>query len=631
MTKWTSGGRLDDDAPRTTSRSRRIQETAEYLRQTNGGERDDFTAEAERLEPPTPKPYFDHDLTSAGFEPTKYYKYTDADGNLLYDVVRYQHKKVGGVKRFRQRRPGAGASVSWLADAGLVKVPYRWPDLIARPDEPVYFTEGEKDADNLSALGILATTVAGQNWSETAADALTGRDVVILEDNDEKGRVNAQNTVVALEGRAKSIRVIRLPDLKYKGDVSDWLNAGHDKEELVRIISETRPTGASSEPYQFPEEKDIAQWPWLYGKHLLLGTVSAIAASGGTGKSTKTISEALAMTSGKPLLGEAVPRPLRVLLINLEDDRNTMDKRIAAAMRLHNMTKTDIGDRLFVIAKGERKLKLARTGKSGQLEYNDRDIAWLVSYLIKHKIDVLSVDPLIMTHGANENDNEKMREVVEIYNDIASQANCAISLQHHTRKGNGGETTVDSARGAGALVDACRSVRILETMSKKEAEAAGINPLEYRFYFKEFSGKLNFSPPFDQVKWFELRNIMIDNGGHLFGDEVGAVKSWTHPGVADNLTEDKIAEIKAAVAAGNWREDIRAAMWVGKLIGQILGITSREKIKATVDRLFETGVLKTVPGLDERRNERMFVAVGDLASVQTTGAGFEARFDSGSA
>ena len=135
---------------------------------------------------------------------------------------------------------------------------------------------------------------------------------------------------------------------------------------------------------------------------------------------------------------------------------------------------------------------------------------------------------------------------------------------------------------------------------------------------------MNFSPPFDQVKWFELHNIIIDNGGHLFGDEVGAVGPWTHPGVADNLTADKIKEIKSAVAEGHWREDVRADMWIGKLIGQILGLTAKEKIKSVVKRLLEVGIIKLVPGVDDNRRERMFVTVGDgPAPVQATGAGFE--------
>ena len=66
------------------------------------------------------------------------------------------------------------------------------------------------------------------------------------------------------------------------------------------------------------------------------------------------------MASGKALLERKVPAPLRVVLINLEDTRNTMDKRIAAAMRHYGLTPADIGDRLIVKAKGEIKIKVAR-------------------------------------------------------------------------------------------------------------------------------------------------------------------------------------------------------------------------------------------------------------------------------
>ena len=82
---------------------------------------------------------------------------------------------------------------------------------------------------------------------------------------------------------------------------------------------------------------------------------------GGTGKSSLAIIEALAMASGKKLLHDQVPqKPLRVVLVNLEDKRNTMDKRIAAVMRHYGLTPADIGDRLFVFAKGEIKIKIAK-------------------------------------------------------------------------------------------------------------------------------------------------------------------------------------------------------------------------------------------------------------------------------
>ena len=79
----------------------------------------------------------------------------------------------------------------WVFGSGGLKVVYRWPDLDANPDANVYLCEGEKDADRLASLGLVATTVAGQNWSEAAAEALRGRTVYIFEDNDKAGRENS--------------------------------------------------------------------------------------------------------------------------------------------------------------------------------------------------------------------------------------------------------------------------------------------------------------------------------------------------------------------------------------------------------------------------------------------------------
>jgi hypothetical protein len=600
-----------DDDGRRNSRRQRVLDMAQLFAQTDGGEPDDFMEEAERLIPHAPKPYNDEDLTNASFEFAVAYPYRDQNGKLLYESVRYQHKSVKGAKTFMQRRPSANSNVAWVSGAGRVKVPYRWPDLIARPNDQVFFCEGEKDADRLASLGLVATTVAGQKWSEIAVDALADRDVIVMEDNDEKGRDHSQASVDALEGRAKSIRVIRLPGLGHKGDVSDWLDAGHTKDELLAYVEDVKPIGVSVGSYRFPDEKDIPIWDWLYGRHLLRGTVTGTAASGGTGKSTLAIVEALAMTSCKALLGESVPFPMRVLLINLEDDRNTMDKRIAAAMRLHNLSKEDIGDRLFVIAKGQRKIKFAKRGANGVVKLNDKTFAWLTSYIAEHKIDVVSIDPLIKTHGLNENDNEQMSALVEIIEDVALRGNCAISLWHHTRKGNGEAMSVDSARGASAFVDACRRVRVLETMSKAEAEKLRINKERHRFYFKEYNGKLNFSPPVDKVKWYELFNIEIKNHP-TFGDQVGAVTSFSPDVQATGIfTEANITAIKRAVSEHQYQEDIRAKMWIGKLIGQVFGTEDKEERKLKVRQLFEMGVLKLVPGRNAKRESCMYVAAGD--------------------
>jgi len=271
---------------------------------------------------------------------------------------------------------------------------------------------------------------------------------------------------------------------------------------------------------------------------------------GGTGKSTLSIVEALAMTSGRALLGEDVPKPLRVVLINLEDTRNTMDKRIAAVMREHKLQPEDVGDRLIVIGKSEIKIKIARQLRSGDVERNEMTIRALTRLVHKHRADVLSIDSLIRTHKVNENDNSAMQEVVECYEDIAVEGRCAVHLWHHTRKpsGSGEKISIESARGASAFIDACRTVRVMEKMTAKEhEELKQIQPdmLSPGHYFRAFSGKRSFAPPADQSDWFEVKNVTLLNG-----DNVGMVTRWCYPASQETIVPEVIERIVAEIDRG---------------------------------------------------------------------------------
>jgi CHC2 zinc finger len=146
------------------------------------------------------------------------YDYTDHKGEPLYQVCRFE------PKGFRQRRPdGKGGWIWSVKDCR--RFPYRLADLQKYPDATVFVCEGEKDADRVASLGYCATTVACGDWTDDCVNALAGRDCVILEDNDEAGRKKAREAAQTLHGQANSVRIVRLPDLPEKGDVSDWLDA----------------------------------------------------------------------------------------------------------------------------------------------------------------------------------------------------------------------------------------------------------------------------------------------------------------------------------------------------------------------------------------------------------------------
>lgn len=162
------------------------------------------------------------------------YAYTDAEGKLLFQVVR----KPG--KKFSQRRPDGNGVWVWNLK-GVERVLYRLPDLNARPDDLVYIVEGEKDADRLSGLGLLATTNSGGagKWKDEYSDTLANRNVVVLPDNDEAGRKHSEQVARSLGERNSSAKILKLPGLTEKGDVSDWLDAGGSAEELQALVEET--------------------------------------------------------------------------------------------------------------------------------------------------------------------------------------------------------------------------------------------------------------------------------------------------------------------------------------------------------------------------------------------------------
>jgi len=178
---------------------------------------------------------------------TATYDYRDADGSLLYQVVRLE------AKRFLQRKPDGAGGWDWSLN-GTPRVLYRLPELIAADaGEWVYVVEGEKDADRLASLGLIATTCpqgAGK-WSKLADDAvLHGRRVAIVPDRDEAGQRHARDIAARLRDRASEVRTLSLPGDERIKDVSDWLDHGGSREQLLDLLSQ--PTSDAQPPCEKP-------------------------------------------------------------------------------------------------------------------------------------------------------------------------------------------------------------------------------------------------------------------------------------------------------------------------------------------------------------------------------------------
>ena len=165
------------------------------------------------------------------------YQYRDADNALVYEVLRRSDKT------FIQRRPDPNGGWIWnLADTP--RLLFRLPELLAAdPCATVFICEGEKDVENLRALGLVATCNSGgtgQGWPHAQSHHLAGRHVVILPDNDEPGRKHATKVSESVSKHA-SVSILDLPGLHAGGgDVSVSAEPGVIARSSRRTVARRR-------------------------------------------------------------------------------------------------------------------------------------------------------------------------------------------------------------------------------------------------------------------------------------------------------------------------------------------------------------------------------------------------------
>jgi len=177
-------------------------------------------------------------------KPVTIFDYRDEKGKLLYQICRFLDIFENGrrKKKFGQRRPDGKGGWKWQVK-DIPKIPYRLPDLLkADSEEWVFIPEGEKHCDKLHELGFTAScNVAGAGkWTPDLNQYFKNRKVCILPDNDPPGQRHAEKVAQNLKGIAKEIRVLNLPGLETKGDIINWFDGFHTKEELLSLLDNER-------------------------------------------------------------------------------------------------------------------------------------------------------------------------------------------------------------------------------------------------------------------------------------------------------------------------------------------------------------------------------------------------------
>jgi len=175
------------------------------------------------------------------------YRYTDAEGTHLFDVVRTDPKGFHQEPASGKRGRGSMANVPMVL--------YRLPELIevVAAGLTAYIGEGEKDADALTAAGYMATCnpMGAGKWAKVADHArqvLAGANVIIVADKDVAGYAHARDVARSLLSTAATITVVEATVGK---DAADHLGAGRTVDDFDVIASNHT---------DISEAQDIAEW-----------------------------------------------------------------------------------------------------------------------------------------------------------------------------------------------------------------------------------------------------------------------------------------------------------------------------------------------------------------------------------
>lgn len=367
--------------------------------------------------------------------------------------------------------------------------------------------------------------------------------------------------------------------------------------------------------------------------------VGVTAGVGGLNKTQLALVEAISIATGIDLLEYGGVRKAKVLILNKEESRVDILKRLRGIV-LHYRGKLgltaepvdgfDFCSNLQVLAGRDLPLLLGRQ-TSGNWSIDHDAFRIFGELIVRTGARLVIIDPMLLFHELSENDNMQMGAFMKTFGHLAENLDIAVEIVAHNRKG-GEAGDIDNVRGAGAIIAQARRGRVLTRMTQSEAGALGVPPKEAGYYFRIDNGKANLLPPAEKAAWFKSPTVWLDNGtADLSADAYGVPERYKPRPVLDGTTYEQVVAIHGA--AGGAASDCRARYkkggdgWFGYRAAVALGFdlaaegTNEHKaaaaaMKRQLEALTERHVLKVeaVNGVASQGREAQCYRQGRLPS-----------------
>ena len=373
-------------------------------------------------------------------------------------VAEYIYHTTPPIKKLRMRNPDGSKRFYWQHQeendwkTGRGKIePTLFTGSAQEIPAAVYFVEGEKDVLTLEGFGFPAVSLADgakSKWRDAYSDALRGRAVYIIPDNDEPGREYGAYIAGRLQGVASMVRMLdlreRWPEIPEHGDISDMAEA-LGAETALKALAELT---AAAKEYKLPsgehkprlmKSSDVPYEPprWTVPPYFQRGKGTLVQGDNGTGKTAFLCAVAAHVSTGRPILDIPVTTPGNVILMSVEDDLPVLRGRLEA----------DGGDldKCYLVS------------NAAGLSFNDPKVE---SMIRKVSAKMIIFDPLQAFLGAKIDmfrSNETRPALAKLF-EMCERNDCACVIIAHMGKYAGDKSPVNRALGSVDIPAAMRSI-----------------------------------------------------------------------------------------------------------------------------------------------------------------------------
>ena len=343
------------------------------------------------------------------------------------------------------------------------------------PQDIVYVCEGEKDADNVSKLGLYAVSSengAGKNsgggkWYKEYNTDFSKKAAILLPDNDEPGQEFMQTIAAEISDIAGSVKVLDLkliyPELPSKGDISNVIEA-YGAGKTLQLLSELVDNTTEWVPFTVTDEiikgRKGSEYngdliiEYLWEPYIPKDEYSDVFGKSGSGKTFFVALICASTTTGR--FPTVIKKPGTVLYISGEETFEEIADRISRAGG--NL------DRVTIIDRSE---SVGMNFDDGFEEFS--------AIIKQYSPDLLVCDPWQCFCGERIDLNRQnmTRPILQRISLLAKDVHCAIVFIAHMNKAQFTADANDGLSGSSEIINAARSgIRIIEDDTDSDVRIA---------------------------------------------------------------------------------------------------------------------------------------------------------------